>query len=136
MRKANSVTAPFIVSRIDRLLAVEHDAAGLWRALERGELAPPPAPGIHALAVWRGGFDVFHTGLDLEEATALEGVAAGDPLSRVCAAFAGCEDAAQAAFAAITSWFHEGWIAALEPPADRLSACSPEREGPRRGGAR
>jgi Putative DNA-binding domain len=97
-----------------RVLAVEHDAVGLWRALEHGEPAPPPAPGIHAMAVWRSRFEVFHTALELDEATALEAVASGDPLSRVCAAFAGREDATRAAFAAMTSWFDEGWIAAVE----------------------
>jgi hypothetical protein len=57
--------------------------------------------------------------LDLDEATALEGVASGDPLSRVCAAFTGRGDAAAAAFDAIRSWFDEGWIAAAERSAGR-----------------
>jgi hypothetical protein len=97
-----------------RVVVVEHDAAGLWRALEHGEPAPPPAPGIQAIVVWREGFEVFHTALDLEEATALAAAASGDPLARVCAAFAGQERAASAAFAAIVGWFDEGWIAAVE----------------------
>jgi hypothetical protein len=120
-----------------RVLAVEHDALALWRALEHGRAAPPPRPGVHAIAAWRRELDVFHAALELDEAAALEGAAAGDPLSRVCAAFARdasapplagapakCgapaspaprrEDAAQAAFAAIASWFEEGWIASVE----------------------
>jgi hypothetical protein len=112
-------TAEFLEARLRlvpalRLLAVEHDAVGLWRALEHEEPVPSPAPGIHAIAVWRKEFEVFHTALELDEATALEGAAAGDPLSRVCAAFAGPEDAGRAAFDAITSWFDEGWIARVE----------------------
>ncbi len=99
-----------------RVLAVEHDAVAPWRALERGEAAPPPAPGIQAIAVWRAGFDVFHAALELDEATALESAASGDPLARVCAAFGGRGDAARAAFGAITSWFDEGWIATVERP--------------------
>ena len=97
-----------------RVLAVEHDAVGLWRALEHGSPAPPPAPGIQAIAVWRREFEVFHTALELDEATALESAASGDPLARVCAGFNGREDAARAAFDAITSWFDEGWVAAVE----------------------
>jgi hypothetical protein len=97
-----------------RVLVVEHDAIGLWRSLEHGEAAPPPAPGVQTIAVWRQGFEVFHTALDLDEATALEAAASGDPLSRICAAFAGQERAASAAFAAIVGWFDEGWIAAVE----------------------
>jgi hypothetical protein len=99
-----------------RLLAVEHDAVQLWRAIEHCEPVPPPAPGIHAIAVWRTGFEVFHTALDLDEATALEGAASGDALSRVCAAFTARADAAAAAFDAIRSWFDEGWIVAVEGP--------------------
>jgi hypothetical protein len=99
-----------------RRLAVEHDAVGLWRALEHGEPAPPPVPGRHAIAVWRSGFDVFHTALALDEAIALEAVASGESLARVCDAFGGREDPPRAAFNAITSWFNEGWIAAVERP--------------------
>ena len=99
-----------------RLLAVEHDAVGLWRALEHEAPVPSPAPGIQAIAVWRREFDVFHTALELDEATALESAASGDPLARVCAAFNGREDSAGAAFSAITSWFDEGWITAVQGP--------------------
>jgi hypothetical protein len=63
--------------------------------------------------VWRHGFEVFHGARDLDEATALEAAASGDPLSRICAAFAGREQPATAAFAAIVGWFDEGWVAAV-----------------------
>jgi hypothetical protein len=96
-----------------RLLTAEHDVAALWRALEDGNPAPPPAPGTRAIAVWRRGFEVFHTRLDSDEAAALRAVASGHTLSHVCALFAGREDPAQAAFKALTSWFHEEWIAGL-----------------------
>jgi hypothetical protein len=103
-----------------RVLSVEHDAAGLWRALEHEEATPPAAQGSHAIAVWRTGFQVFHTELTLDEATALEAVASGDPLARGCAAFDGHEDAAEAAFSAIASWFDEGWIAAVDVREDTV----------------
>ena len=97
-----------------RTLTVEHDAVSLWRALEGGEPPPPPVHGTRAIAVWRSGFDVYHTELAADEARALDALAAGEPLARVCEAFDGREDAAKAAFDAISSWFHEGWIAAVQ----------------------
>lgn len=113
-----------------RVLAVEHDAVGPWRALERGEAVPPPAPGIQAIAVWRAGFDVLHAALELDEATALESAASGDPLARVCAAFGDRRDAARAAFGAIASWFEEGWIAAVgRPPGPSRRAAVGRRPG-------
>ena len=97
-----------------RLLTAELDAVALWRALEDGKCAPPPMPGIYAIAVWRSEFDVFHTGLELDEGAALRAAASGDPLSRVCALFEGREDPVRAAFEAMMSWFHEGWIAGVQ----------------------
>ena len=116
-----------------RLLTVEHDATVLWRALEHGHAVPQPMPGIHAIAVWRSGFDVFHTALELDEAAALESAASGAPLARVCATFGGREDAAHAAFGAVTSWLDEGWVAAVEGPRRALRAvnrCDLMRCGP------
>lgn len=98
-----------------RLVVAGHDVAPLWRALEREEPPPPPAPGAAALAVWRNGFDVFHAALDPEEAAALRRALAGAPLAEVCAAFGGREDAAGAAFAALSSWVDDGWIARVDP---------------------
>jgi hypothetical protein len=96
-----------------RRLAVEHDVVGLWRALEDGQPVPPPVRRRQAIAVWRAGFEVFHSTLPLDEAVALESVASGEPLARVCEAFGGREDPARAAFDAISGWFDEGWIAAI-----------------------
>ena len=62
--------------------------------------------------VWRAGFEVFHGRVQLDEARALERARDGEPLSTVCAAFVEREDPAGAAFAALASWFDEGWVAA------------------------
>jgi Putative DNA-binding domain len=97
-----------------RVLVQDHDGASLWRQLERGDGGGPVARGPVAVAVWRSGYDVFHTGLDLDEAVAVESALAGEPLSRVCAAFARREDPAGAAFAALSSWFEEGWVAGID----------------------
>ncbi len=102
-----------------RVLVLDHAAAALWRGLEDGEPPDPPSPGASAVAVWRRGFEVFHGPLELDEAVALEGAAAGDDLARICAAFSRREDPAAAAHAALSSWIAEGWIVAL---ADRLPA--------------
>ncbi|HET6921914.1 MAG TPA: hypothetical protein VFI16_02085, partial [Anaeromyxobacteraceae bacterium] len=77
-----------------------------------------------AVAVWRRGFDVFHCPLELDEAVALEGAAAGDDLARICAAFSRSEDPAAAAHAALSGWIAEGWIVAV---ADRLPAPADRR---------
>jgi hypothetical protein len=63
--------------------------------------------------VWREGFDVFHGRLDLDEARALDDARAGEPLARICAAFGQRGDPAAAAFAALASWFDQGWVAAI-----------------------
>jgi hypothetical protein len=65
------------------------------------------------VVVWREGFEVFHGRIELDEAAALGAARAGDPLERVCAAFGRREDPATAAFAALASWFDQGWIAAI-----------------------
>ena len=66
------------------------------------------------MAVWRKGYDVFHIRLEADEARALRGLQAGEPLGVVCEAFSDRPDAVDAAFRAVTSWFVEGWI--REPP--------------------
>lgn len=96
-----------------RLLVLDHDAAALWRRLEDGEPAEAPRAEAAAVVVWRSGFEVFHSRVDLDEARALAAAAAGEPLSRVCAEFAGREEPAAAAFAALSSWLEEGWISAI-----------------------
>jgi hypothetical protein len=96
-----------------RVLVLDRDAATLWRRLEDGEPADAPIADPIAVVVWRSGFEVFHGRVDLDEARALEVAQAGEPLSSVCAVFGQREDPAAAAFAALTSWFDEGWIAAI-----------------------
>ncbi|MFO0585483.1 MAG: DNA-binding domain-containing protein [Anaeromyxobacter sp.] len=96
-----------------RLLVLEHAATDLWRSVEAGEPPGPPAPGPAAVAVWRRGFEVFHCALALDEAAALEAAASGVDLGGICAAFSGREDAAAAAFEALSGWLAEGWVAAL-----------------------
>ncbi|HSM93518.1 MAG TPA: DNA-binding domain-containing protein [Anaeromyxobacteraceae bacterium] len=95
-----------------RVLRLAHDAAALWRAIDAGHAPAPPAKGRFAVAVWRRGFDVFHGALALDEAAALRGAAAGDPLARVCAAFGDRAEPAAAAHAALSRWLEEGWILA------------------------
>ncbi len=96
-----------------RILALGHDAATLWRRLEDDEPADAPIASPTAMVVWRKGFEVFHGRIELDEARALDAARAGDPLASVCAAFGQREDPAAAAFAALASWFDEGWIAAI-----------------------
>ena len=108
-----------VLSPALRMLVLDHAVQPLWRRLEDGDPPGPPSPGASALAVWRSGFDVFHSPLPLDEAVALEGAASGDPLARICAAFSGRQDPAGAAHAALSSWLGEGWIVAV---ADRLPA--------------
>jgi hypothetical protein len=96
-----------------RLLVLDHDVAALWRRLEDAEPAGAPIAAPTAVVVWREGFEVFHGRIELDEAAALGAARAGDPLERVCAAFGRREDPATAAFAALASWFDQGWIAAI-----------------------
>lgn len=96
-----------------RVLFLDHEVAKLWRRLEDGEPPDSPSPGPAAIAVWRSGYQVFHGPLALDEATALEGAAAGHPLTTICAAFGDREDPASAAHAALSSWLAEGWIVAV-----------------------
>ena len=61
------------------------------------------------------GFDVFHCQLAQDEALALSRAGSGEPLSAICAAFAGGENPAAAAHAALSSWLDEGWIVSVGP---------------------
>jgi hypothetical protein len=97
-----------------RLLSLAHDSTAAWKQIEDGFPAPPPQPGRAWVAVWRKGYDVFHIRLEADEARALRGLQAGEPLGVVCEAFSDRPDAVDAAFRAVTSWFVEGWI--REPP--------------------
>lgn len=131
----------FLAARLDlvpalRVLRLGHEVALAWGRLEEGAPAGAPVPGGHAVAVWRSGFDVFHVAIDPDEAAALEAAAAGEPLERVCAAFAAREAPAAAAFAALSSWLREGWIASLRRPGEGspgLPFTRPSSSSPRSG---
>jgi hypothetical protein len=99
-----------------RSLALDHDAVAVWRRLEEGDSEAAPIERSTAVAVWRAGFEVFHSPLEDDEARALDIARAGEPLSNVCAAFALREDPAGAAHGALSSWLDEGWIAAVSSP--------------------
>jgi hypothetical protein len=96
-----------------RVLVLDHDAAAVWGRLESAEPAGEPAAQQNGAVVWRKGFEVFHARVDLDEARALDAAVAGEPLSRLCAEFERRDDPAAAAFAALSSWLEEGWIAAI-----------------------
>lgn len=105
-----------------RVLVLQHDALTLWRRLRAGAQPGPPASTPTVAVVWRDGPDVLHARVDLDEGLALEAALAGDPIVRVCAAFGRAKDPAGAAFAALASWFDEGWIAGVVPPIARAAA--------------
>ncbi len=96
-----------------RVLRLGYLVTDLWRSLDAGEAAPEAVADEAAVAVWRAGFEVFHCALAADEAAALALARGGAPLGAVCAAFEGREDAAGAAFRAVSSWVAEGWIAGL-----------------------
>jgi hypothetical protein len=96
-----------------RVLVLDHDAAAVWSRLEKGEPAGEPVAQRTGVVVWRTELEVFHARVDLDEARALDAAGAGEPLSRVCAELEHRDDPAAAAFAAISSWLEEGWIAAI-----------------------
>jgi hypothetical protein len=122
-----------VLSPALRILVLDHAVAPLWRRLEDGEPPDPPVAGASALAVWRNGFEVFHAPLSLDEAVALEGAASGDPLARICAAFAAGRDPAGAAHAALSSWLAEGWIVRLDLSRElRRRAAARRLDPPRR----
>jgi hypothetical protein len=93
-----------------RLLRLEHDAPALWRAIEDGTTLPPPRRAEVHVAVWRRELEVHHAVLPADEARAVERAMAGESLGAVCEPFAEREDAVDAAFRAVGSWFAEGWV--------------------------
>jgi len=97
-----------------RVLPLGHDLSELWQALEDGAPVAPPSPRQESVAVWRKQFEVLHAPLDTEEARALTLARSGQPLGVVCEAFAERPDAVEAAFRAVSSWFAEDWIRAVE----------------------
>jgi hypothetical protein len=111
------VAATLALSPALRVGWLARDVTPLWRALEAGEPAPPPADETAAVAVWRTGFEVAHARLDPDEAVALARAAAGEPLGAICEAFAGRPEPAAAAHQALAGWLGEGWVAAVVAPA-------------------
>jgi hypothetical protein len=105
-----------------RVVVLDHDAATLWRGLEGGEPADAPTAEPTAAVVWRSGFEVFHARVELDEARALVLARAGEQVATVCAAFGEREDPGSAAFAAVASWFDEGWIASIRADHVRIAA--------------
>jgi hypothetical protein len=93
-----------------RLLHLAYDAPALWRAIEDGAAQPLPLRAEVAVAVWRKDFEVFHAVLAADEARAVERVMAGETFGAVCEPFADRDDAVDAAFRAVASWFAEGWV--------------------------
>ena len=112
-----------------RVLVLGHDAVRLWRRLEEGGAPEPPVAERSAAAVWRVGHEVFHAPLPLDEATALNAAGAGEPLERVCEAFADRPDLPAAVHAALSSWIAEGWIVRLWDPISATSGPSSPRSG-------
>jgi hypothetical protein len=94
-----------------RLVDLGHDVVPLWKALDEGQEAPPPAPCASAVAVWRKEFVVYHCALAADEAEALRRALGGATLGEICDAFAAHEDAVPRALQAVASWFAEQWIA-------------------------
>ncbi len=94
------------------VLRLRHDVAPAWRALSTGEAGGPVIPAPTVMAVWRSGFEVFHSTLGVEEAHALRLARAGASLGEALEPFASRPDPAAAARAALAGWIGEGWIAA------------------------
>ena len=112
-------TANFAAARLRFVPALqlrhfEYEVALLWRSLDEEQPPPPPRRSPNEVAIWRKEFSVFHVVLATEEAEALRRAIRLAPLEEVCAAYAHHDSPAQAAFAALSSWFVEGWVAALE----------------------
>jgi len=99
-----------------RLVRLQHDVRALWDALDAEAAPPDPVPGPVAFAVWRQEFKVFHTRLAPAEARALSVARDGGTLEDVCGAFSGEAEPVQLAFAAVLSWFADGWVSAVKTP--------------------
>jgi hypothetical protein len=95
-----------------RLLKFEHDVASVWKVLE-GDGEPgvdPPPRSPNSVAVWRQGFEVFHSVIEPDESRAVERVLAHARLAEVCEAFAQRQEPTEAAFKALASWVADGWV--------------------------
>jgi len=99
-----------------RILELGHELGAIWQALESGAPPGPPSPRPESVAVWRKDFECLHAAVEPDEAAALALAREGLPLGAVCEAFAHRQDAVEAAFRAISSWFTEGFILAEGAP--------------------
>jgi hypothetical protein len=117
---------PLTLAPAMRLLHLDYDVLGIWLEIER-KCPPSDARRVQTFAaVWRKDYDVFHVRLEPEEALALERAASGQPLAKVCDAFADRSDAVEAAVRAIGSWLAEGWI--VQPPDLHVFSASDLRQ--------
>ncbi|MGH9425328.1 MAG: hypothetical protein ACRD2L_03360, partial [Terriglobia bacterium] len=69
-----------------------------------------------SLRVWREGFAVYHTKIDVAEQKALDCIGAGEPFAAVCAALESLLPAAEAAATAgslLLRWIEDGILASL-----------------------
>ena len=98
-----------------RLLSVGHEVVGLWRQLDREEPADAPSAVVEPtrIAIWRPAFEAFHTPIEGPEALGLDRAVAGASIEQICDAFGQLPQPAASAFAAISSWIHEGWVAEI-----------------------
>jgi hypothetical protein len=111
------------------LLRLGHDAPAIWRALGDGAGAPGAAGVTRratgkrtAVRVWRQGTTVYHRAIGEEEAGALEAVAGGDALARLCqraAAGRSPERATARVGRLLQGWLDNGLIAGFSLPALR-----------------
>jgi hypothetical protein len=97
-----------------QLRRFQYHVAPVWRSIDEEQAPPEPLAQPNEVAIWRKEFTVYHVVLASEEAEALRRAMSGARLEQVCAAFADQDSPEQAAFAALSSWFGEGWVAALE----------------------
>ena len=94
-----------------RVLAVKHDVAATWAAVENKTKVPRVRRTRQYFVVWRKGFEVFHSRVDAREFKALGLALEGKRIAEVLAPFGQGPRAAQVAFTAIGSWVREEMVA-------------------------
>ncbi len=112
-----------------RLVAATHDVAALWAAVEKGTRVPRIKRAKQYFVVWRKGFEVFHSRVDVREFKALSLAMAGKPIGAVLLPFGQGPRAAQAAFTALGSWVREEMV----ETAKTTVSLSPRGRGSGRG---
>lgn len=109
--KSRLVLAPCV-----RVVSLTHDVLPVWDSREATQPTSEASARTFSLVVWRKGWQVYHAEISIAEARGLTLALAGATVEALCECFAGEEDPAAAAFAALGSWFSEGMVAALEAP--------------------